>query len=306
LRSLLDVDLRLIGDDARQWVTGALDVRQASYTRRYDLASELLAARPATPTAGALEETLRYDVKIRAPGTLRIDNNLATLQARAELTLQGSSAAPVVLGRAEIDRGRVYFQGNTYVIRRGSLDFSDPQKTDPLFDIEAETRIRSYRVTLKINGTLQRVYPTLSSDPPLSAVQILNLLAGADETAVTSLTQAQTEQARLAATGAATLATGRLAEQVGLERQAERLFGLNRFSIDPSLVKGTGLTNPTARVTVGKRLTPDLNVLYSVDVRGAEERILSVEYTVSDRLSLLVTLSDPGGYGFDLRLRQSR
>jgi hypothetical protein len=43
-----------------------------------------------------------------------------------------------------------------------------------------------------------------------------------------------------------------------------------------------------------------------VDVRGAEERILSVEYTVSDRLSLLVTLSDPGGYGFDLRLRQSR
>jgi translocation and assembly module TamB len=71
-------------------------------------------------------------------------------------------------------------------------------------------------------------------------------------------------------------------------------------------VKGTGLTNPTARVTVGKRLTPDMNVLYSVDVRGSEERILSVEYTVSDRLSLLMTLTDPGGFGFDLRLHQSR
>jgi translocation and assembly module TamB len=306
LRSVLDADLRLIGDADRQWVTGALDVRQASYTRRYDLASELLAARQAAEPKGALGETLRYDVKVRAPGTLRIDNNLATLQARAELTLQGTSAAPVVLGRAEIDRGRVYFQGNTYVIRRGSLDFSDPQKTDPLFDIEAETRIRSYRVTLKMNGTLQRVYPTLSSDPPLSAVQILNLLAGADETAVASLSQAQTEQARLAATGAATLAAGRIAEEVGLERQAERLFGLNRFSIDPSLVKGSGLTNPTARVTVGKRLTPDMNVLYSVDLRGAEERILSVEYTVSDRLSVLMTLTDPGGFGFDLRLHQSR
>jgi translocation and assembly module TamB len=137
-------------------------------------------------------------------------------------------------------------------------------------------------------------------------VQILNLLAGADETAVASLSQAQTEQARLAATGAATLAAGRIAEEVGLERQAERLFGLNRFSIDPSLVKGSGLTNPTARVTVGKRLTPDMNVLYSVDLRGAEERILSVEYTVSDRLSVLMTLTDPGGFGFDLRLHQSR
>ena len=55
----------------------------------------------------------------------------------------------------------------------------NPQKIDPLFDIEAETRIRSYRVTLKLNGTLERVTPTLSSDPPLTAVQILALLAGA-------------------------------------------------------------------------------------------------------------------------------
>ena len=306
LRSLLDAELRLFGDAAHQWVTGSVEVLQAAYTRRYDLASELLASRPQLESVGTLDEGLRFDVKVRVPGTLRVDNNLATLQARAELTLQGTGGAPVVLGRAEIDRGRVYFQGNTYVIRRGSLDFANPQKTDPIFDIEAETRIRSYRVTLKMNGTLERVYPTLTSDPPLSAVQILNLLAGADETTVASLSQAQTDQARLAATGAATLAAGRIAEEVGLEREAERLFGLNRFSIDPSLVKGSGLTNPTARITVGKRLTPDLNVLYSVDLRGSEERLLSVEYTLSDRLSLLLTRSDPGGFGFDLRLRQTR
>ena len=46
---------------------------------------------------------------------------------------------------------------------------------------------------------------------------------------------------------AATLAAGRLSESVGLEREAERLFGLNRFSIDPSLLRGAGST-PTARV----------------------------------------------------------
>jgi translocation and assembly module TamB len=156
-----------------------------------------------------------------------------------------------------------------------------------------------------VNGTLERVYPSLSSDPPLSAVQILNLLAGADETAVASLTQSQSEQARLAASGAATLAAGRLSEQVGLERQAERLFGLNRFSIDPSLVRGN-VSNPTARLTVGKRLTPDLSVLYSFDMRGTEERLLSVEYTLSDRLSVLLTQSTLDGLGFDLRVRQSR
>jgi autotransporter translocation and assembly factor TamB len=242
---------------------------------------------------------------LRAPGTLRIDNNLATLDARAELSVQGTPGAPVLLGRAEIERGRVYFQGNTYVIRRGTIDFADARRIDPLFDIEGETRIRSYRVTLRVNGTLSRVYPTLSSDPPLSAVQILSLLAGADEAAVTNLSTAQADQARLAATGAATLAAGRLAEEVGLERGAERLFGLNRFSIDPSVVRG-GVANPTARLTVGKRITPALSVLYSLDLRGVEDRVLSVEYTVSDRLSVLLTQSEPGGLGFDVLFRQAR
>ncbi len=305
LRSVLDMELRLFGGATRQWLSGGIDVRYALWTRRYDLASELLAASAVAAPSASLREGLRFDIQVRAPGTLEVDNNLATLRARAELQVTGSSDAPVMLGRAEIDRGRVYFQGNTYTIRRGTIDFTNPRRIDPVFNIEAETRIRSYRVTLNVNGTLERVYPTLSSDPPLSAVQIVNLLAGADETQVASLTQSQSEQARMAAAGAATLAAGRISEQVGLERQAERLFGLNRFSIDPSLVKGD-VANPTARLTVGKRITPDLNVLYSIDLKSGQEQLLSVEYTLSDRFSILLTSSEPGGLGVDVRVRQSR
>jgi len=316
-RSLIDAQLRLFGDAREQWVTGSVDVRQALYTRRYDVASELLGARHglAPAEAASLEEGARLDVRIHAPGTLRIDNNLATLSARAELQLQGNTRAPVLTGRAEIERGRLYFQGGTYYVQRGTLDFVNPQRLDPLFDIEAETRVRSYQVTLRVSGTLERVTPTLSSDPPLSSLQILALLAGQDESEVANLTQTQARerQGLLAGTGAATLAAGRLSESVGLEREAERLFGLNRFSIDPSLLRGAS-GPPTARVTVGKRLTPDLNVLYSRDVRDAEERILAVEYNLSDRFSLLLTRTDPGsaktavetGWAFDVRIRQSR
>jgi len=317
-RSLLDAQLRLFGDATRQWITGTVDVRQALYTRRYDVASELLGgAHHVLPPADAASfaEGALLDLHVRAPGTLRIDNNLATLVARADLQVQGTTRAPVITGRAEIERGRLYFQGRTYVVQRGTLDFVNPQRLDPLFDIEAETRIRSYRVTLRLSGTLERVTPTLTSDPPLSSLQILALLAGQDESEVANLTQTQARasQASLAAAGAATLAAGRLAESVGLEREAERLFGLNRFSIDPSLLRGAGST-PTARVTVGRRLTPDLNVLYSQDLRGTEERILAVEYNLSDRLSLLLTRTDPGtaktgverGWAFDVRIRQSR
>ncbi|HSD28755.1 MAG TPA: translocation/assembly module TamB domain-containing protein, partial [Vicinamibacteria bacterium] len=318
LRSLVDADLRLFGDAAKQWITGTVDVRQALYTKRYDVASEILAARRTLPgpEAGPLDEGSQLDLRVRAPGTVRIDNNLATLAASADLSIQGTTRSPVVTGRAEIERGRLYFQGRTYVIQKGTLDFVNPRRLDPLFDIEAVTRIRAYEVTLRVSGTLERVTPTLTSDPPLSSLQILALLAGQDETEVANLTQTQARQsqAQLAAAGAATLAAGRLAESVGLEREAERLFGLNRFSIDPSLLRGASST-PTARVTVGKRiLTPDLNVLYSQDLRGTEERILAVEYLLTDRFSLLLTRTDPGtaktgverGWSFDVRIRQSR
>ena len=316
LRSLIDAELRLFGDAEQQWITGTVDVRQALYSRRYDVASELLAVRRALPAAsGTAEAGARLDLRVRAPGTLRIDNNLATLQARADLAVQGTTEAPVVTGRAEIERGRLYFQGRTYVIQRGALDFVNPQRLDPLFDIEATTRIRSYQVTLRVSGTLERVTPTLSSDPPLSSLQILALLAGQEESYVANLTQTEARQgqAGLAVAGAATLAAGRLSESMGLEREAERLFGLNRFSIDPSLLRGASNTS-TARVTVGKRLTPDLNVLYSQDLRGTEERILALEYTLSDRFSLLLTWADPGtaktgterGWAFDVRIRQLR
>jgi hypothetical protein len=321
LRSLVDAQLRLFGDAGKQWITGTVDLRQALYTKRYDVASELLGARRVLPVpeTGSLEEGIQLDLRVRAPGTVRIDNNLATLAANADLSIQGTTRAPVVTGRAEIERGRLYFQGRTYVIQKGTLDFVNPHRLDPLFDIEAETRIRAYQVTLRVSGTLDRVTPTLSSDPPLSSLQILALLAGQDETEVANLTQTQARQsqAQLAAAGAATLAAGRLSESVGLEREAERLFGLNRFSIDPSLLRGASST-PTARVTVGKRLSPDLNVLYSQDLRGTgtgtEERILAVEYTLTDRYSLLLTYTDPGttktgverGWAFDVRIRQSR
>ena len=42
--------------------------------------------------------------------------------------------------KALVESGQVYFQARTYVIRRGSLDFVNPRKLEPLFDIEALRR----------------------------------------------------------------------------------------------------------------------------------------------------------------------
>ena len=80
-------------------------------------------------------------------------------------------------------------------------------------------------MTLKVNGTLERVYPTLSSDPPLSTVGIPGLLAGLDETEVEDAQQVQGDVRRLAGQGAATLAAGRHLGADGLWRKARPASG---------------------------------------------------------------------------------
>ena len=146
----------------RQWLTGTVDVRQAVWTRRYDVASELLAPRRARPRRrprlGGGAALRRQGARARA--RCEIDNNLATLQARADLTLQGTYAAPVVLGRAEIDRGRVYFQGNTYVIRRGTHRLRQPAAASTRSSTSRPRRASAPTASpCKVNGTLERVYP---------------------------------------------------------------------------------------------------------------------------------------------------
>jgi hypothetical protein len=168
---------RLRGTIQSPLLTGSVTVRDAVYERRFETTpnsvrlrwgrrcrSGRAVGRPAIP--------LRFDVQIDAPpGSLRIANNIARLQAQADLRLQGTYDRPLLSGRADIDRGVVDFEGNRYEITRGTIDFVNPAAIEPYFDIEAETRVRiaeqTYRVTLGFLGTTRRFAPTITSDPPL-------------------------------------------------------------------------------------------------------------------------------------------
>ena len=84
---------------------------------------------------------MHLDIAIKAPGTLRLDNNLASLVAKADLTLTGSPTEPQLRpGRTE--RRKVYFAA----IPRSpaaAWRFLNPREINPAFDIEADTRVKS-------------------------------------------------------------------------------------------------------------------------------------------------------------------
>ena len=47
-------------------------------------------------------------------------------------------------------------------------------------------------------------------------------------------------------------------------------------------------------------------MVYSQELRGNDEYVLSLEYSLSDKVSILLTRDTLLGLGFDLRLRRSQ
>jgi hypothetical protein len=304
LVATLNADLRMSGTTQSQLLSGRIDVGEAMWSREYDLATGILVSRD-TEGLGLLEEmdeetpfsNLQFDVEVAMPGTLRIRNSRASVDAGAELQLRGTFSHPALLGRMEALRGELFLLGQRYKLVSGRVEFLDPSTVKPFFDIVAESRVRSYRVELRLTGTPDRFFPELSSDPPLRTVDILRLLAGASERDILI----GSEEEELAGVGAASLLTERLTQEVG--RRAERLFGLDRFSIDPFLVGQ--FANPTARVSIGKQIYRDLSVSYSTNLNAATETLILIEYTPEGPISWIISRDEEGAYGVDLRFRKS-
>ncbi|HTV00074.1 MAG TPA: translocation/assembly module TamB domain-containing protein, partial [Luteitalea sp.] len=126
-RSIVDADLALRGPVAQPTLSGTVQVRDAVLTRTIDTSGTgvfgLAASTLPAPSMGTVASyPLRFDLRVSAPSTLRIANNTTRLVSSAELTLRGTYDRPQLFGRAEIERGEVFFEGKRYNVRRGVVD----------------------------------------------------------------------------------------------------------------------------------------------------------------------------------------
>jgi translocation and assembly module TamB len=96
-----------------------------------------------------------------------------------------------------------------------------------------------------------------------------------------------------------------------IRRATDKLFGLSRFEISP-VISGVKQT-PTARLTVGRRINRNLIVTYSTNLSEDQRQILSVEYRVSNRLSLIAQYEQKSlnnfvrsrdSFSFEIRFRK--
>jgi translocation and assembly module TamB len=317
--SHVDADLALRGPLAGPTVSGTVTVRSAEWTRRFETTPDLFGlsggGEIAPPPVAQAGYPIRFDIRIFAPSTLRVKNNIATIVSSADLTLSGTYDRPLLFGRAEIERGELFFEGNRYLVTRGSIDFANPTKIEPFFDIEAETRARvpgqTYRVTVSVSGTADRMSMNATSDPPLPTIDVVSLLLGqapdplsADLDVRAIQSPQQSEQELLQVFLARQLASP-VSGPVG--RAVEQTFGVDTVQITP-LIGDLNLQslNAAARLTIGKRVSSRVFVTYSRALgQSQSDQIVLVEYDHSDRVSYVVSRNEDGTFAIDFRVRHT-
>jgi translocation and assembly module TamB len=326
MRSVVDATLALQGPVSAPVLSGTATVKSASWTRGFQTGGSVFALSgnddsglPSAPGAIAAAQTLplRYDVRIRALSSLRIENDQARIVASSDLNLRGTFDRPLLFGRAEIERGDVRFEGRRYLVTRGSLDFTNPNQIQPFFDIEAETRVRvpgqTYRVMLRMAGTTERLQPEFTSDPPLAPIDILTLLFSdtppSGDIELASLRQPNQREQDLLQARATRALTGALSEEVG--KVVQQTFGVDTFQITPLLVdpyeQSSRLNvNPAARVTIGKRISDRVYLTYARSLSSStRDEIILLEFDQSDRLAWVLSQNEDRTYALEVRKRHT-
>jgi hypothetical protein len=325
VRSLVDADLSVRGNVKAPTLGGVVTVRSALWNRRIDPTAGLFDFGTAAASVGGQENgpaavPIRLDLEVRAPGTLRVENNLARLVVSADLQLRGTSERPLLFGRAEVDRGEVLFEGRRYFLTRGALEFNNPTRIEPFFDVEAETRVRvpgqTYRVIVNFAGTTQSLVPQFSSDPPLASdADVVALLFSEvrrdlGDAELRARVNPNERQADILTTRATQLLASPLSSEVG--RVVEQAFGVDTFQVTPSLFDpysqstATPRINPSARVTIGKRVSDRVYLTFSRSLSSSlNDQILLLEYDESDRLSWILSRNENDTYAIEVRVRHT-
>ena len=267
---------------------------------------------------------LRYDITVTAgPRTLVFENAAvdARIEGSGDLRITGTYDRPVVLGDVRIDSGVVNLSGNRIRITSGQIDFYDPSRIRPYFDVQAEADVRAlslqstpgpvdlgqtFHVNLGIAGTFDRISMTATSDPWLSEYDIARLLLGAspdrnvEQRALGASQQAPTQLLQLAAVQ---VLTSPISARVG--GVLERTIPGSSFTFAPVLGSATALDQLTgvAKLVYSQRLSERVYLTYTRTISNLQNDIILLEYQQNDRLSWVLSRNEDRSFALDFRIR---
>jgi outer membrane protein assembly complex protein YaeT len=299
LRSQVFSRIRLESDGKKHVLNGGVEIVSAKYSENFSVESALYQYLRRGAVTGGIRKpneflnNLNLNITIVTLNNLLIDNNISKSEVNADLKLTGTFYNPALSGRAVLEEsGEIYFGRNTFLIEQGTVDFINPYRIEPDLNINARTRVGEYDIRLTLAGTPDKFSANLASDPPISEPNIISLL-------VTGRTLESASASIVNAAGNKALSYINNAFTGRLEQSAMKILGLESVKVDASLVSTE--ENPGARITVGQHIRSDVELVFSQDLKDAQNRTWILNYNPIRDINLQGVKRDNNEYSFALR-----
>src|SRR5262249_16352135 len=148
---------------------------------------------------------------------------------------------------------------------------------EPILDITATTKASGYDITMHVSGNATgKIETVLTSEPPLAEADIVSVLATGR-----TLEKAGNAGTAVAKEQVLSYVAGELGTSITDE--AGRALGLSQVRIEPNLIASEA--EPTARLTIGKDITPKLDFIYSMNLRDSNDQMWIADYELTRRFS---------------------
>ena len=292
LRSVLNSSLTLTGNRQAARLDGRVLVDSLSFTQDFDLANFMnqFTGDTAPPSGESFADNLNLNISVQSTEQLSAVSSQVSVEGQANLRVIGTASNPVIVGRADLTSGEIFFMKRRYELERGIINFTRTDRTAPEVNLLITTTIKQYNLSLTIVGPIDKLRTSYVSDPPLPPVDVINLIARGQTTEETTPTSL----------GANSILAQGLASQVGT--QIGKLAGISSLTIDPLI--GGDNRNPSARIAIQQRVTKDFIFTFSTDVTSAQREVIQLEYQLNRRWSVSATRDENGGVAFDAKFHK--
>jgi translocation and assembly module TamB len=296
VRAILASNLALTGSTQASLLSGQVKIEQVSFTPDFDLSTFVEQFSGESADSGAPDsftQGMKLDIAVQSTSQMNLASSQVSLRGNASLRVVGTAATPVLLGRANLTGGEFFLAGNRYEVRQGTIGFGNPVRTEPVLNVQVQTKISEYNITLGLTGPINHLQTTYTSDPALPPVDVINLLARGKT--VESANANPTPTGTLGAQAAlASAVSSQVSGKIG------KLAGVSQLQIDPGINTNSG-QSPGARVAIQQRVTSNLLVTFATDITSTQHQAIQVEYKFNPKWSIGGTRDQNGGFGMEGR-----
>jgi translocation and assembly module TamB len=286
LRNVLDANLIFSGTKDASTLTGRVLLDSLSFTPDFDLTKfgDQFGGGSVTAEPG-LADNIKLAINVQSKGHLSATSSQLSVEGQVNVQVTGTAANPVVIGRTDLTSGELFYRNVRYQLQRGLITFDNPNQTNPALDVSATATVEQYSLTLRLQGSLDKLNTAYTSDPPLATADIINLIANGQTTQEAAANSQSTDS----------MIASQVAGQVA--GSVQHLAGISSLQIDPLL--GGNNQNTSARVAIQQRVTKNFLFSFSTDLSQPGTEVVQGDYQLNKRWSVSVTRDETGGISVD-------